>query len=138
MHMLMNIQTALLTEYLITYITNIRALTIMHAIMCYQIPLLLNAYFTALWALITVYVFVVYQITHDCMPYYTHHKHKGTHHYACNDVLSDSSFTECLLHSSMGAHHCVFVVYQTTPVTVCLITHITNIRALSTVYAFMC
>ena len=44
----------------------------------------------------------------ECMPYYTHHKHKGAQH---NDAMCYQIplFTECLLHSSMGAHHGVCV-----------------------------
>jgi hypothetical protein len=64
MHVLMNIQNALLTEFLIAYFTGIMALTTMLALMRYQ-------------------------ITRHCMPNYTHQKHKGAHHYAIVDVLSD-------------------------------------------------
>jgi hypothetical protein len=59
MYALMCYKTALSTECLITNITSIRALATMYAIM-------LN------------------QTTRHCMPYYTHHKHKGARQHVCN------------------------------------------------------
>jgi len=66
MYACMLYQNTLVTECLITHITNIMALTNMYTLMCYQIPL-------------------------SRVPYYTNHRHKGTHHYIWVYVLSDSS-----------------------------------------------
>ena len=48
----------------------------------------------------------------DCMPYYTHYIHKGTHHYVRVYGLSDYS-CHCMSyythHKHKGAHHCVCV-----------------------------
>jgi hypothetical protein len=45
------------------------------------------------------------------MPYYTHHKYRGTHHYGCVDVLSDFSY-DCMpyytLHTHMDAQPYVY------------------------------
>ena len=76
-----------------------------------------------------------------CMPYYTCHKHKGAHHYVCDVLYQTTLLTVCLIiHiTNIMALTTVFAImpYQTTVVTECLITHITNIRALTTVFAFM-
>jgi len=61
MHVLMNIQTALLTECLITYFTGITALTTIYAFMVYQTNLVtvrLITYFTATRALSTIYALI--------------------------------------------------------------------------------
>jgi len=91
----MRYQTILVTVCLITHITNIRALTTMNVLMSYHMApftecLITN--FTALQAILNyVCVYVSSDYSCHCMPYYTHHKHKGAHHYVCVDVLSDCS-----------------------------------------------
>ena len=60
-----------------------------------------------------MFAFMHYQITRHCMPYYTHHKNNGSHHCVCDCALSDYSLN------------------------VCLITHITNIMAVTTVFAYV-
>ena len=57
----MSNQTAPMSECLITDITNIRLLTTMYAVMCYQIALLtkcLSTHITNIWTLTTMYVFM--------------------------------------------------------------------------------
>ena len=114
---MLNIQTTLLPECLITYFTGIMTLTTIHTLMCYQTALLtqcLIIHFTGILTLTTTYVcvYAVSEHTCHCMPYYKYHKHKGP-------------------------HHCVFMPYHITLVTVCLITNITNIRVLPTVCVIM-
>jgi len=84
-----------LTECLITLFKGIRALTSMYALMFYQTVLSTEFLITNtknIRALTTVYALISYQIflLTECL--ITHHRHKGTHHYACVDVLSDCSF----------------------------------------------
>ena len=45
------------------------------------------------------------------MPYYTHHKYKGVHHYVCVDVSSDGPFDGMPYythHKYKGVHHYVY------------------------------
>jgi len=59
-----------------------------------------------------------------------------SHNYACDDVLSECFLTECLITHLTGirAHTTMYALmfYQTTLYTECLITHFTGIRALTT------
>ena len=74
------------------------------------------------------------------MPYYKHHKHKGPHQCVCVIRLL---VTACLIthitniRALTSVCVCAFMPYHITLVTACLITHITNIRALTNVCAFM-
>ena len=74
-----------------------------------------------------VCVYALSEHTCHCMPYYTHHKHKVAQHYAIIDVLSECCLTECLIIYftviKVLPTMYVFMVYQTTLVTECLITH---------------
>jgi len=92
MHVLMNIQTALLIECLITHLTGKMALTTLFAFMTYQTTLAtvcLITHITNIRSLTTVFAFMPYQTTLITVCHHTHHKHNGVHHYAIIDVLSD-------------------------------------------------
>jgi len=65
------------------------------------------------------------------MTYYTHHKHKGVHHYACVDVLKEWSVHCFITHfTGLGVltNKYAFMCYQMTPMNECLITHFTGIH----------
>ena len=103
----------------------------MYVLMCYQTALLtqcLITQFTGVLALTTRYV-CVYALSDCscyCMPYYTHHKHKGAHQCVCVYAASDYSF-DCVPyythHKQKGAHHYVFMRYQITLLTMPHYTH---------------
>ena len=89
-----------------------RALITTQFLISYQTALLTEChitYFTVIKVLPNMFAFMPYQTTRHCKPYYTHHKNNGPHHCVCVSVLSYYSLT------------------------VCIITHITNIMALTTV-----
>ena len=79
MHVLMNIQNALLIEYLITYFTGIKALTTIYVFMVYQTTLVtvcFITYFTATPALSTMYALICCYMTilTEC-PIHTSHEY---------------------------------------------------------------
>jgi len=88
----------------------------MELLISYQTALLtecLITYFTLIKVLPTMFAFMPYKTTRHCMPYYTNHKNNGPKHCVCICALSDYSLT------------------------LCLITHITNIMTLTTVFAYV-
>ena len=114
MYMLMSYQTAKLTECLITYFTNIRALTTMYAFMFYQSILVSERFITHITnirALMTVHTLMSYQIA----------------------LLTECRITNCTgiraLTTMQASMSC-----KTSPFTECLITHFTWIWMLTTMY----
>jgi hypothetical protein len=91
----MSYQTDPLTKCLIIYITHIRALTPVYALMWYQTALLtecLITHITCISALILMYALMFKpKCSVDWMPYYTYHTYKGAHPYVRIDVLTNCS-----------------------------------------------
>ena len=115
MYMLMSYQMGLLTECLITHITNIRALT-------------------------TMYEFVFSDWSVDWMPYYTHHKHECSPVCMHWCLFRWVCWLNPLLHTLQTkgpSPLCMCLCYQTELLTERLITHFTSIRPLTTMYACM-
>jgi hypothetical protein len=141
---LMSCKTNLSNECFVTCFTAIRALTSMYVCMLYQTTLVTECLITHIkniWALTSMYALMSLDLSVDRMPYYTHHKYKGHHHCVCVDVLSDQSVDWMLIthvtiiRALTTMYACM--LYQATLVTETLITHITNIRALTTMYSCM-
>ena len=137
MYVLMCYQTALLTEFLFTHITNTWALTNIYGLMNIKHNLLTECLPTytvdncvcvcVFWdcsldwmtycvlhinmdAPLYVCVDVVSDWPFDGIPFYTYHKYKDVHPYVYVDVLPDSSddwMTYHTLYRHKRAHHCV-------------------------------
>jgi hypothetical protein len=97
MHALINFQTALLTERLITYCTDTRVLTTMYTLMFFSdyhvhwMPY--YTFHTNMEDDTCVGIHLLSDYSFDWMPYYTHTQdYKDANHYVCVDVLSDCSY----------------------------------------------
>ena len=75
------------------------------------------------------------------MPHYTQHKPKGAQYYVCVGVTSDyASHNSLITHiTSLRALNTMYALmsYKIALLKECLITHLTNIRALATMFALV-